>query len=150
MMNKAVIFAGSLVIAVTACKQPPASSEKEKPTPETASVTMTLPAGDVEAGRQAFLDLKCTTCHLVPSEPDFPTPVSANPGPPIDSRLIAHDLSYLATAVVSPSHEIGPEASAAVREHLTGVMSPMGDYSNAMTVRQLIDLNAFLHECSMK
>jgi hypothetical protein len=150
MMKTTIIFAGSIMIAVSACAQRPESADTGETAAQTESVTMTLPAGDVEAGRQAFLDLKCTTCHLVPSEPTFPKPVSANPGPPIDSRLIGHDLSYLATAVVSPSHEIGPEASPEVRAHLKGVMSPMGDYSNAMTVRQLIDLNAFLRECSMK
>ena len=149
-MKRTVIFAGSIAIAMSACAQRPESSDTGETATQTESVTVALPAGDPEAGRQAFLDLKCTTCHLVPSEPDFPKPVSANPGPPIDSRLIGHDLSYLATAIVSPSHEIGPEASPEMLANLKGVMSPMGDYSNVMTVRQLIDLNAFLRDRSMK
>ena len=144
-MNKTVIFAGSIAIAVTACGPSQDRADAGGNVAETASVTMTLPAGDVQAGRQAFLDLKCTACHLVPSEPKFPPPVSANPGPPIDARLADRDLSYLTTAIVSPSHEISSNTSVEVRASLEGVLSAMGDYSSAMTVRQLVDLSAYLH-----
>ncbi|MGD2064804.1 MAG: c-type cytochrome [Nitrospirota bacterium] len=146
-MNKTVIFAGAIAIVVAACG-PPSENTGAETAAQTASVT--LPAGDAQAGRQAFLDLKCTACHRVPSEPDFPAPISANLGPPIDARLIGHDISYLATAVLAPSHEISSKASPEVLGKLEGVLSPMGDYSNAMTVRQLVDLNAYLHQRSMK
>ncbi|MCI0617576.1 hypothetical protein L0244_31770, partial [bacterium] len=46
----------------------------------------------------------------------------------------------LATSIISPSHEISKE----VLKRATGGMSPMGDYSEAMTVRQLLDLLAYL------
>ncbi|MCI0618468.1 hypothetical protein L0244_36280, partial [bacterium] len=46
----------------------------------------------------------------------------------------------LATSIISPSHEISKE----VLKRGTGGMSPMGDYSEAMTVRQLLDLLAYL------
>ena len=55
------------------------------------------------------MDLKCTTCHAVPSESEFPAPVSANPGPPIDARVAGLDTSCVATAIVSPSHELEVE-----------------------------------------
>jgi hypothetical protein len=103
-----------------------------------------LPAGDVTAGRQAFMDLKCTACHTVPSEPDFPAPVSASPGPPIDAQLASRDVSYLLTAIMSPSHAISTNTSAGVRARLEGTLSPMGDFSHVMTVRQLIDLQAYV------
>jgi cytochrome c2 len=150
MMNKTVIFAGSIAIAMTTCGPPPESPDEGGTAAETESVTVTLPAGDVEAGRQAFLDLKCTACHRVPSEPEFPPPVSTNLGPTIDSRLVGRDLSDLATAIISPSHEISPKASAEVHASLEGVLSPMGDYSGVMTVRQLVDLNAYLYMRSMR
>ena len=107
-------------------------------------MTVTLPAGDVTAGRQAFMDLRCTTCHAVPSQPDFPAPVSASPGPPIDARLASRDVSYLMTAIMSPSHAISTNTRAEVRARLEGTLSPMGDFSHVMTVRQLIDLHTYV------
>ena len=107
-------------------------------------ITATMPPGDALAGRQAFQDLRCTACHAVPSEADFQAPVSANPGPPIDARLAAKDLTYLATAIISPSHEMSLDTPESVRAHLQGVLSPMGDFSDVMTVRQFVDLHAFV------
>jgi hypothetical protein len=103
-----------------------------------------LPAGDVAAGRQAFLDLKCTACHAVPSEPAFPRPVSANSGPPIDVGMARSDASYVAAAIMTPSHAISPNISPEVRANIEGVLSPMGDFSHVMTVRQMVDLHAYL------
>jgi hypothetical protein len=54
------------------------------------------------------------------------------------------DVSYLATAMVSPSHELSARLDEAVRGQLVGVLSPMGDFSHTMTVRQLVDLHAYL------
>jgi hypothetical protein len=138
----ALIFV--VAAGVAACDQQPASTKAGGVDAGGPTVTVTLPAADPQAGRQAFLDLKCTTCHRVPSEPDFPAPVSANPGPPIDAHLAGRDVSYLLTAIASPSHEISPDTSAEVRAHLSGVLSPMGDFSRVMTVRQLVDLQAYV------
>jgi hypothetical protein len=135
-MNKACI--ALFVIAVAAaCDQAPRDTGAQ-------AVTVTLPVGDVQAGRKAFVDLKCTACHAVPSESEFPVPVSANPGPPIDARVGGRDVSYLATAIVSPSHELSSGLDEAVRAQLAGVLSPMGDFSHTMTVRQLVDVQAYL------
>jgi hypothetical protein len=104
-----------------------------------------FPGADIDAGRQVFLDLKCTACHRVPAEASFPPPISTNPGPALDhGRLANRDLSYLATAIISPSHELSPDTSAEVRAHIEGKLSPMGDFSRVMTVRQLIDVYGYL------
>ncbi|HEY7442792.1 MAG TPA: c-type cytochrome [Vicinamibacterales bacterium] len=137
-MDKAWV-AVFVVAVAAACGQPVTSRETGS-----QAVTVRLPVGDVQAGRRAFVDLKCTACHAVPSESEFPTPVSANPGPPIDARVGGRDVSYLATAIVSPSHELSPGLDEAVRAQLAGVLSPMGDFSHTMTVRQLVDLQAYL------
>ncbi|RPI53298.1 MAG: hypothetical protein EHM55_14195 [Acidobacteria bacterium] len=129
------VILGVLAAAAAACSPP---------TPSAVPVVVNFPVGDVAAGRQAFLDLKCTTCHRVPSEPTFPAPVSANPGPALDQGLANRDFSYLATAVMSPSHTLSPETSADVRAHMEGTLSPMGDFSRVMTVRQLVDLHSYL------
>jgi hypothetical protein len=42
-------------------------------------------------------------------------------------------MSYLATAIVSPSHELSAGLDEAVRAQLAGVLSPMGDFSHTMT-----------------
>jgi hypothetical protein len=89
------------------------------------------------------VDLKCTACHAVPSESEFPAPVSANAGPPIDARVGGRDVSFLVTAIATPSHELSASLDEAVRAQLAGVLSPMGDFSHAMTVRQLVDLQAY-------
>ena len=70
--------------------------------------------------------------------------MSANPGPPIDARLAGRDVSYLATSIIAPSHQLSLATATGVRENLKGVLSPMGDFSRVMTVRQLVDLHAYL------
>jgi hypothetical protein len=133
-----------IVAATTlACGPQPASSGAGTAGTETP-ITVAWPAGDVSAGRQAFMDLKCTACHAVASEPDFPKPVSANPGPPIGPGTARTDPSYLTAAIMTPSHAISPNISPEVRASIEGVLSPMGDFSRVMTVRQMVDVYAYL------
>jgi len=132
------------IVATAACSPQSASTTEGPADTDARSVTVTLPAGDVADGRQAFLDLKCTACHAVPSEPEFPRPVSTNPGPSISPGLASSDVSYVVGAIMTPSHAISPNISPEVRANIEGVLSPMGDFSRVMTVRQLIDIHAYL------
>ena len=111
-------------------------------------VTLVFPSGDRDDGRQAFLDLKCTVCHHVASEPDFPEPFTANPGPVLDQILATRPTRYLAEAIISPSHSMSINTSDEVKVQMDGVLSPMADYSRAMSVRQMIDLLAYLRGIS--
>jgi len=111
---------------------------------ESEPVPVVLPAGDAIAGRQAFLDLKCTVCHAVPAETDFPSPFSASMGPALGTRVASQGLSDLAAAIVTPSHALSESMNEDVRSELAGTLSPMGDFSQVMTVRQLVDLVAYL------
>lgn len=147
-MNRTLIILGIVVSATAACEQPSPGINQEMSDTDVSSVTVALPAGDVAAGRQAFLDLKCTACHTVLSEPEFPQPVSANPGPPIGPGLASRDVSYVLAAIMAPSHAISPNISPEVRANIEGVLSPMGDFSRVMTVRQLIDLHAYVSALS--
>ena len=142
-MNKAFIMSSVIAISAAACGPQLAGTGAANTATDTPVVTVPLPEGDVEAGRQAFLDLRCTACHAVPSEPEFPPPVGAL-GPTIDARVAGSDMSYLATAIVAPSHQLSVATPKDVRTSLVGVLSPMGDFSRSMTVRQLIDLHAYL------
>ena len=51
-------------------------------------------------------------------------------------------IAYLLTAIIDPSHELSPTFDRSRID--TGGESIMGDYSYVMTVRQLLDLVAFL------
>jgi cytochrome c2 len=80
-VKKELMVSGLIAMAAAACG--PQQRDTDLRVTDMSTVTVTLSQGDVEAGRQAFLDLRCTACHAVPPEPEFPAPVSANPGPPI-------------------------------------------------------------------
>ncbi len=108
------------------------------------TVRLTLPRGDADAGRQAFRDLACVACHRVVGETGFAEPISANPGPDLDAAVAAQPSGLIATSIVAPSHALSVNTSDEVKVRLAGVLSPMGDYSRAMTVRQLVDLIAYL------
>ncbi len=98
---------------------------------------------DADAGRQAFLDLRCAACHQVAGETGFPDPISSNPGPDLGA-VAAQPAGLIATSIIAPSHALSVNASGEVTARLEGILSPMGDYSRAMTVRQLLDLIAYL------
>lgn len=130
-------------IATLACGRAPAPVD-DGSAGSAAKVVVAWPAGDVDAGRQAFLALKCNACHAVAGERGFPKPVSANPGPTLGPAAGTSDPSYLAAAILTPSHTLSPEISPEVRVNVEGVLSPMGDFGRVMTVRQMIDLHAYL------
>ena len=109
-------------------------------------VTLYLPEGDPAAGREAFMELRCTVCHPVTGDEDLPAPVSATRGPQLAPPAGATDTTRLASSIVAPSHIISSGISAETKDRLTGVLSPMGDFSSIMTVRQLTDLVAYLRE----
>lgn len=110
---------------------------------ETGGATVVLPQGEPRAGRQAFLDLKCVVCHRVPAQ-GFPAPVSLSRGPDLDQALRRRTRADLAAAIVLPSHAMSLKTSDEIKTHLEGGLSPMGDFSRIMTVRQLADLLAYL------
>jgi hypothetical protein len=45
---------------------------------------------------------------------------------------------------LTPAHAISPNISLEVRANIEGVLSPMRDFSRVMTLRQLIDLHAYV------
>lgn len=112
--------------------------------PEKSSSGFRLPDGDVEAGKAAFLELNCNACHDVRGL-DLPGPVAEPPVPvalggsidyrPTDGKFV--------TAIINPSHKLASGYPKELIESGTG--SRMADYSDVMTVRQLVDLVAFLH-----
>lgn len=107
--------------------------------------TVVLPKGDVQAGRKAFQDLKCHVCHRVSGENGFAAPIAELRGPDLNALLQLQETSDIAAAIIAPSHSLSIRTSEAIKAQLAkqGV-SPMGDFSRAMTVRQLADLLSYL------
>jgi sulfur-oxidizing protein SoxX len=111
---------------------------------EQTSLEPALPSGDPVAGKKAFVDLGCNQCHEVYGG-DVPKP-NADPVVPAylgGNAVQAPSREQLIREIIDPSHRIAPGwAEDLVR---SGNRSRMpDDYSEAMTVRQLTDIVAFL------
>ena len=131
-------YKGWLLIVVMASFVSACPSDKK------ARTGFSLPDGDVQAGRAAFLELKCHSCHAV-TEENFPAPTAT---PPVPVRLGQHISAgktdgELMTSIINPSHSIRFEHMSKDVAH--DGTSRMGDYADVMTVRQMLDLVAFLH-----
>lgn len=100
-----------------------------------------LPEGDPVAGREAFVTLKCMSCHWVANDTEFTGPVADKIGPLLGYRQAGYSAGWLANSIVTPSHTIAGGSNGLTEE---GKLSRMGDFSEIMTVRQLIDIVAYL------
>lgn len=115
-------------------------------TEERAARGMVLPAGDVDRGQQAFVDLKCNSCHVVAGlEKEMARPTAT---PEVDVVLGGLAMreptdGELLTAILNPPHELYPGGE---QERITmDGSSRMANYNEVITAQQLIDLVAFLH-----
>jgi len=102
-----------------------------------------LPQGDVEQGKIAFVSLGCNSCHTV-SGMELPKPTVVPTVPVALGGEVPEKLSdaYLVTSMIDPSYALAP---AYPKNQITaGGQSRMPHYADKMTVRQLIDVTAFL------
>src|SRR3990172_8922693 len=126
MNRKAIPVVGVAALCLSFCASP-----------EKSPSGFRLPDGDVQAGQAAFLELQCNACHKVRGL-DLPVPIALGGTvdyQPTDGRFV--------TSVINPSHKLArgyPKQSIE-----SGGISRMAGYSDVMTVRQLVDLAAFLH-----
>lgn len=101
-----------------------------------------LPAGDVERGKQVFLYTGCLSCHAIEGiESDIAIELDR---PVVLGGPVSRVKTYgeLVTAVINPSHKI---ARAYRTEGMTADgKSKMRNYNDILTVSQLIDLVTFL------
>ena len=107
----------------------------------TAGFSMPADA-NLERGRQAFSDLGCPACHRVVNL-NLPSPTVQPAVPVVLGGEIDRKLSdaYLVTAMISPSHQLALYP----KEQVTsGGMSRMPNHTDKMSVRQMVDLVAFL------
>ncbi len=135
-MQRQLVYAlkAALVILLAACQGPIM--------PET---TIVLPEGDPEQGKGAFVELQCTSCHVV-SGVELPAPVAEGPIRYTLGGAVTRIRSYdeLVTSVVNPSHRL---ARSFRQEELTqDGQSLMPALNDVMTVTQLVDIVAFLQQ----
>ena len=104
-----------------------------------------LPDGDVERGKVAFVESKCSACHTVKGT-DIPAPSKdyAYVRVVVLGGEVRQVKTYgeLVTSIINPSHVLAPGYP---KELITkNNQSAMPNFNDTMTVRQLIDLVAFL------
>ena len=104
-----------------------------------------LPDGDVQRGKAAFLELKCNTCHTVAGT-EIPSP--SKDYTYVRAVVLGGEVRQvktygaLVTSIINPSHSLAPGYP---KELITkDNQSAMPNFNDTMTVRQLIDLVAFL------
>lgn len=103
--------------------------------------------GDVAAGRQAFIDHQCHECHSIAG---ITLPPLAGASRPVlelgGETTFAKSYADLMTSIINPDHRISERyREQLLRNAVVPLESPMPmPHINNMTVRQLIDLVAFL------
>lgn len=107
-----------------------------------------LPKGDIEQGKQAFVELKCHRCHTVVDTElptiDMETPlVNLNLGGEV-YRVKTY--GELITAITNPNHIISSEYIKILEKpvKIGNIETPMPSANDEMTVTQLINIVSFL------
>ena len=100
-----------------------------------------LPKGDPAAGRAAFEKLKCFTCHQVEGDAAFAPPTAERKAPTLGTRQGHYSRGWIANSIVSPSHTIVWDSDGKADN---SELSRMGDFTEVMTVRELINLVAYI------
>ena len=102
-----------------------------------------LPAGNPVEGRRVFVELGCSRCHDVAGE-DLPAPVIDPPVPiVIGERSQSRPTdAWLVTSIIHPNASISKPYLAETKTDAGATR--MVDFAEVMTVRQLIDLVAFI------
>jgi L-cysteine S-thiosulfotransferase len=105
-----------------------------------------LPQGDPARGREAFVALRCQSCHFVETDGSpVAEPGAGRVGLGGDTARV-RTYGDLVTSIVNPSHEVAREYIADQREK--NPASPMASafLNDVVTVQQLVDIVAFLQD----
>ncbi len=102
---------------------------------------LSLPEGDTGRGREAFISLKCNSCHAVAGDKELAAPTAQKPGPVFGVRLSRYKPNFIADSIIFPSHAVQRDANGLNSEDQ---LSRMGDFSDTITVRQVADIVAYL------
>jgi L-cysteine S-thiosulfotransferase len=102
-----------------------------------------LPEGNAESGKALFLELKCNDCHQVVGT-ELAAPGERTTVPVMLGGKFAYHRTdgELVTAIINSSHRLARGYPRELVER--DGKSRMRDYSDTLTVRELVDLVAFL------
>lgn len=102
-----------------------------------------LPNGDAAAGRQAFVELRCNSCHEVSG-----VPIEYLEGivhVPLGGKTMrVRTYGELVTSIINPSHKIAPPYRADGATPEGASLMSYAYLNEVLTVQQLVDLVAFL------
>lgn len=106
-----------------------------------------LPGGDEERGREAFIRLNCHQCHDVEGANLPEVEEQSGVRYALGGEVVkVKSYGELVTAIIQPQHVVSPDYLATIEgAEREGFKSPMPDYNETMTVRQMTDLVVFLH-----
>lgn len=95
-----------------------------------------MPKGDPAKGRAVFEKFECYDCHEVRGE-NFPYPTNIE-APELSQMGPLHPVEFFAESVINPSAVVPKEYRNAEGK------SPMTDFTEKMTLRELIDVTAYI------
>ncbi len=101
----------------------------------------TLPAGDAIQGGRVFSKRECYSCHKV-ARRSFRRPDAGGVGPDFGPGHAGMPAAYLAESILNPHKLIAGEERRYRAED--GRSSRMTDYTEVMTLRELVDVVAYL------
>ncbi len=129
------IFTAMMLLMLASCDYGPKSSRG-----------FTLPDGNVEYGRQYFVEFRCIDCHTVAGNED-----DMNAPEGIDPIMNVHlggkttqikTYGELVTSIINPSHKVSEQYR--MTPAPDAQQSMMRNYNSIMTVDELIDIVAFV------
>src|ERR1044071_2987060 len=117
--------------AATKSRSPGPVAEHHHP----ANWRFTLPKGDPVKGREVFAKYECYYCHRVRGA-DFPEPTET--APELSQMGPLHPVEFFAESIINPNTIVPKEY-----RNSDGT-SPMRDFTDKMTLRELIDVSAYI------
>ena len=115
-----------------AARAAPSPSEHHHP----ANWRFTLPKGDPVKGRAVFVKYECYNCHEIRGE-EFPEPFEEE-APDLSQMGPQHPVEFFAESIINPNAVV-PKAY----QRSDGT-SPMRDFTDQMTLRELINVSAYI------
>jgi Cu/Ag efflux protein CusF len=116
-------------------KATPSSAQPSVETHHPQGWRFTLPKGDPTKGKTVFEKFECYYCHEVRGE-QFPSPTED--APELSQMGAMHPVEFFAESIMSPDAVV-PKAY-----RQSEGKSPMTDFTAKMTVKELIDVSAYV------